>query len=227
MFILVLGNIKYFYFCLNHPLKTYDYIYCLFMFILVPGIIDYFFFTSNNPFKTHNYRILILGFIEYFCYHLNNLFKIDDYNQFFFSFSFQRVFFFYSKYPFNTDYKQFIFRFSFILRIVLLLLFKSFTEDLYYNKFIFQVHQVSEYFFFYLNHPFTIHDYNQSISGFILALGIIQYFSICSNNLLKKHDYNKSGCFLYQSQQSSFAFIQIIHSRTMNYFTVVLIINLF
>lgn len=84
MFILVLGNIKYFYFCLNHPLKTYDYIYCLFMFILVPGIIDYFFFTSNNPFKTHNYRILILGFIEYFCYHLNNLFKIDDYNQFFF-----------------------------------------------------------------------------------------------------------------------------------------------
>lgn len=90
MFILVLGYIKYFYFCLNHPLKTYDYIYYLFMFILVPGIIDYFFFSSNNPFKTHNYRILILGFIEYFCYHLNNLFKIDDYNQFFFfSFSFQ------------------------------------------------------------------------------------------------------------------------------------------
>lgn len=112
---------------------------------------------------------------------------------FFFHFHFssrhQRVLFFYSKYPFNTDCKQFIFRFSFILRIVLLLLFKSFTEDLYYNKFIFQVHQVSEYFFFYLNHPFTIHDYNQSISGFILALGIIQYFSICSNNLLKNHDY--------------------------------------
>lgn len=91
MFILVLGYIKYFYFCLNHPLKTYDYIYYLFMFILVPGIIDYFFFSSNNPFKTHNYRILILGFIEYFCYHLNNLFKIDDYNQFFFFFIFISV----------------------------------------------------------------------------------------------------------------------------------------